>query len=72
MGTKIHSSWVLQTSQGLIVIDTLYAYAAEPEIVDGLKALGLDPKTIKYVIVSHGHGDHDQGRGCCRIAMAPM
>ncbi|HEX3364857.1 MBL fold metallo-hydrolase [Phenylobacterium sp.] len=61
VGTKIHSSWVLKTSQGLIVIDTLYAYAVEPEIVDGLKALGLDPKTIKYVIVSHGHGDHDQG-----------
>ena len=61
VGTKIHSAWALKTSQGLIIIDTLYAYAAEPEIVDGLKALGLDPKTIKYVIVSHGHGDHDQG-----------
>ena len=61
VGTKIHSSWVLKTSQGLIVIDTLYAYAAEPEIVDGIKALGLDPKTIKYVLVTHGHGDHDQG-----------
>jgi len=22
---------------------------------------GLDPATIKYVIVSHGHGDHDEG-----------
>jgi metallo-beta-lactamase class B len=26
-----------------------------------LKKLGLDPATIKYVIVSHGHGDHDEG-----------
>jgi metallo-beta-lactamase class B len=61
VGTKVHSAWALKTSQGLILIDTLYAYAAEPEIVQGLKTLGLDPASIKYVIVSHGHGDHDQG-----------
>ena len=61
VGTRIHNSWVLQTSEGLILIDTLYAYAVEPEIVDGLKALKLDPGRIKYVIISHAHGDHDQG-----------
>lgn len=61
VGTKIHNSWALKTSKGIILIDTLYAYAAEPEIVDGLKALKLDPKQIKYVIISHAHGDHDQG-----------
>jgi len=61
VGTKIHSSWAIKTSAGIILIDTLYNYAAEPEIVDGLKKLGLDPATIKYVIVSHGHGDHDEG-----------
>ena len=61
VGTKFHSSWALKTSQGIILIDTLFNYAAEPEIIDGLKTLGLDPKTIKYVIVSHGHGDHDEG-----------
>jgi metallo-beta-lactamase class B len=43
------------------VIDTLYYYASEPEIIDGLKKLGLDPTKIKYVLVTHGHGDHDQG-----------
>ena len=57
----IHSSWALQTSDGIILIDTLYNYASEPEIVDGLRQLGLDPATVKYVIVSHGHGDHDEG-----------
>jgi metallo-beta-lactamase class B len=61
VGTKIHSSWAIKTSDGIILIDTLYNYAAEPEIVDGLKKLGLDPASIKYVIVSHGHGDHDEG-----------
>lgn len=61
VGTKIHSAWALKTSGGIILIDTLYNYAVEPEIVDGLKKLGLDPATIKYVIISHAHGDHDEG-----------
>ena len=61
VGTKIHSSWALKTSDGIIVIDTLFNYASEPEIVDGLTKLGLDPATVKYVIISHGHGDHDEG-----------
>lgn len=61
VGTKVHSSWALKTSAGIIIIDTLYNYAAEPEIVEGLKKLGLNPADIKYVIISHGHGDHDEG-----------
>jgi metallo-beta-lactamase class B len=61
VGTKIHSAWALTTSDGIIVIDTLFDYAIDPEIVDGMTKLGLDPRTIKYVLISHGHGDHDQG-----------
>ena len=61
VGTKEHSSWALKTSAGIILIDTLYTYAVEAEIVEGLKALGLDPAAVKYVIISHAHGDHDQG-----------
>src|SRR5215469_8864134 len=54
VGTKIHSSWALTTSEGIILIDTLYDYAAEEAIVGGLTKLGLDPASVKYVIVSHG------------------
>ena len=61
VGTKLHSAWALTTSDGIIVIATLFDYASEPEIVDGLTALGLDPRNIKYVLISHAHGDHDQG-----------
>jgi metallo-beta-lactamase class B len=61
IGTRIHSAWALTTSDGIIVIDTLFDYAIEPEMVEGLTALGLDPRTIKYVVISHAHGDHDQG-----------
>jgi metallo-beta-lactamase class B len=61
LGTRQHSSWALQTSAGIIIIDTNFAWATEPEIIDGLTTLGLSPGDIKYVIISHAHGDHDQG-----------
>jgi metallo-beta-lactamase class B len=61
LGTRQHSSWALQTSAGIIIIDTNFAWATEPEIVEGLTKLGLNPRDIKYVIISHAHGDHDQG-----------
>ena len=61
LGTRQHSSWALRTSEGLVIIDTNFAWATEPEIISGLTTLGLDPRQIKYVIISHAHGDHDQG-----------
>jgi metallo-beta-lactamase class B len=61
LGTRQHSSWALKTSDGIIIIDTNFAWATQPEIIDGMTTLGLDPKQIKYVIISHAHGDHDQG-----------
>jgi metallo-beta-lactamase class B len=61
LGTRQHSSWALKTSAGIILIDTNFAWATDPEIIDGMKTLGLDPAQIKYVVISHAHGDHDQG-----------
>lgn len=57
--TKVNSAWAVKTSEGIILIDTLFGYAAQDAIVDGLKKAGLDPADIKYIIVSHAHGDHD-------------
>jgi metallo-beta-lactamase class B len=61
IGTKVHNAWALQTSEGLIMIDSLYGYAARDEQIDGLRKIGLNPATMKYLIVSHGHGDHHGG-----------
>jgi metallo-beta-lactamase class B len=61
VGSKIHSSWALTTSAGIILIDTLFTYNSEEEIVGGLKKLGLDPAQVKYVIITHAHGDHVGG-----------
>jgi metallo-beta-lactamase class B len=55
-------SFAISTSEGIILIDTMWTpYDAEHLIVPGLKKLGLDPKDIKYVIVTHGHSDHYGG-----------
>src|SRR4029453_18577021 len=61
LGTRQHSSWALQTSAGIIMIDTNFAWATGPEIIEGMNTLGLNPRDIKYLIISHAHGDHDQG-----------
>jgi metallo-beta-lactamase class B len=61
VGTKIHSSWALTTSEGIILIDTVFDYNSEEAIVEGLKKVGLDPAKVKYVIISHAHRDHVGG-----------
>src|SRR3970282_2571107 len=61
VGSKTVGSWAVTTSAGIIVIDALFEYSVEEEIVNGLKKLGLDPAQIKYVVVSHAHGDHYAG-----------
>jgi metallo-beta-lactamase class B len=61
LGQTEYSAWAVTTSAGIIVIDTLFDYSVEDEIVGGMKKVGLDPASIKYVVVSDGHGDHSGG-----------
>jgi metallo-beta-lactamase class B len=61
VGEKEYSAWAVTTSEGIILIDAIFHYSVDEQVVKGLTKLGLDPKTIKYVIISHGHGDHAAG-----------
>ncbi len=61
VGGKIHSAWALTTREGIILLDTIYPYNSEELIVGGMRKLGLDPKDIKYVVISHAHQDHIGG-----------
>jgi metallo-beta-lactamase class B len=61
LGQTQYTAWAVTTSAGIIVIDPLFEYSVEDEVVNGLTALGLDPRQIKYVLVSHGHRDHVGG-----------
>ena len=61
VGGKIHSSWALTTSGGIILFDTIFPYNSEELIIGGMKKLGLNPGDIKYVLISHAHADHIGG-----------
>ena len=61
IGTKVHNAWALVGSDGIIVFEALFDYAAPDEIADGMRKLGLDASRVKYVVISHAHGDHDGG-----------
>ena len=64
-------TWAVSTSAGIIIIDPIYDYSVEEQVVGGLKKLGLDPAQIKYVVVSHAHRDHAGGAWYSRSDSAP-
>ena len=61
LGTKVHHAWALVGSDGIIVFEALFDYATRDEVVGGMLKLGLDSSQVKYVLISHAHGDHDGG-----------
>jgi metallo-beta-lactamase class B len=62
LGNSWTSAWAVKTSDGIIIIDALdNTDEAKQYIEGGLRKLGLDPADIKYIVVSHAHGDHYGG-----------
>ena len=43
VGQTEYSAWAVTTSDGIIIIDPIFDYSVEDEVVNGLKKLGLDP-----------------------------
>ena len=57
MGTNWVSVFLLNTEEGLVLIDcamqeTLYL------LIDSIRALGFNPHDIKKLLLTHGHFDH--------------
>jgi metallo-beta-lactamase class B len=56
------ASYIISTSDGLILIDTLWDIDGYTDYHIGqMRALGLDPADIKYVLILQGHRDHYGG-----------
>ena len=60
VGTYRASSHLIDTGDGLILIDSGYAETADV-IVESVTELGFDIKDVKYILHSHGHSDHTDG-----------
>ncbi len=60
VGTYKASSHLIDTGDGLILIDTGYEETA-PIIEESVSALGFDIRDVKYILHSHGHYDHTDG-----------
>ena len=62
VGVSTVGAYALQTTDGIILIDALDNTEEAKNVIEpGLHELGLDPKNIKIIIVTHGHGDHYGG-----------
>ena len=62
VGAAWVSAWAIKTSQGVILIDALNNEEEAERVLDrGMRTVGLDPSTIKYIVVTHAHGDHYGG-----------
>ena len=60
VGIEWVSSYLLVTTDGLILIGSLYGDFID-NVTDGIRAVGFDPSDLKYVLVTHGHFDHVGG-----------
>lgn len=62
LGNGMVAAWAVDTSDGIILIDTLNnREEVDKFIIGGLTQLGLNPARIKTIIISHGHKDHYGG-----------
>ncbi len=55
-------AWVINTSDGIILWDTLNSEEEVKTIIEpGMRRFGLDPADIKVVVIGHYHNDHTGG-----------
>jgi len=59
VGTESLSTFVVDTPEGIILIDSTYE-SNVPVIQDSMSKLGLKFSNIKIIIGSHAHGDHQE------------
>lgn len=54
------SAWIVKTSDGPVLIDTLHEPFVD-QLVKNIRQVGVDPADIKLVLMTHGHFDHAGG-----------
>ncbi len=57
VGTPPASVHIVDTGDGLIILDTGYQQSLY-KVIDNVYRLGLDLHSLKYILLTHGHIDH--------------
>lgn len=60
VGTEPASVHIVDTGDGLIMFDTGYQSSLYL-VINNMYELGLSPKNLKYIVLTHGHIDHMGG-----------
>ena len=62
LGVRTSTTWAVDTPEGIVLFDSLNNEAeVKTHIENGLRKFSLDPARIKFVVMTHGHGDHYGG-----------
>jgi metallo-beta-lactamase class B len=61
IGNQGTVAYVISTSDGLLMIDSLGADQTDSQLLPGFQKLGLDPAKVKMIVMGHGHADHFGG-----------
>jgi len=62
VGNQFVGVFIVKTSAGLILFDSLTSTSDVKTVLEpGLTQLGLDPRQIRDVVITHGHFDHFGG-----------
>ena len=57
VGTRPASVHIIDTGDGLIMLDTGYQQSLYI-VIDNIYSMGLNPHDIRYILLTHGHIDH--------------
>ena len=60
VGTTPASVHIVDTGEGLIMLDTGYQQSLHI-VIDNMYRVGLNPHDVKYILLTHGHIDHMGG-----------
>jgi metallo-beta-lactamase class B len=62
VGQMAVGAFAMKTAAGVVLFDTLNSEVEAREIVEpALRTMGLDPKDVRWVVVTHAHADHFGG-----------
>lgn len=61
VGNAGTTAYIFQTSDGLMMLDSLGAAQTDTQLLPAFQKLGLDPAKVKIMVMGHGHADHFGG-----------